>query len=660
MNIRLSALAAACALVYPALGLAQSAQTDRELAQVIVTATGIDVPDTEATYASEVHGQEEIARSGATTLVDYLSRYTSVQVSPNFGNRFTPSINMRGYGIGDGHQNVVISVDGRRLNNIDMVPQLLGTIALVDIDRIEITKGSGSVMYGDGAMAGTIQIYTKARTGASIDVSVGDHGAVATTASAGLVRERFELSASADHSESDGLSDKDATGHRDESRSDSWRVGASVKPVDSLKLSLDAGSSRIDMRFPDSLTLAQFKDDASTYAAKRDFFGDLIPYTHQKYVTDHWGVGAVYELTQNIRLSARHSDERKHSEFVQFQFESDYRYLSDELALQYRGDALALTAGVQSFDGVRKGNADETSKRNIGGFVQGQYKLGRMTLSAGARRERVEYEFEPDAGNPLKDEENLSAWDIGANYRIDDALSVFGNYDSAFQAPDIDRFFQADFSVFPSVVRFNAFIEPAQVRTLTVGLNHLTAKNRLKVAAFHARLKDEIYFFNTGNFFTSVNTNIDKSHKYGLEVQDSWTMTSRLTALFNYSWTRAVIDREDSGAGAFDGKELPGVPRHNVVAGLNVKVGEQGNLYLSHTWRSKSWAADDFDNNNAQKQRAYQSTDLAYRHHVHPNLELFGAVSNLFEYKNGVWVRDDAIYPMDFERTWKLGARVSF
>jgi iron complex outermembrane receptor protein len=120
-----------------------------------------------------------------------------------------------------------------------------------------------------------------------------------------------------------------------------------------------------------------------------------------------------------------------------------------------------------------------------------------------------------------------------------------------------------------------------------------------------------------------------------------------------------MIDREDSGAGAFDDKELPGVPRHNVVAGLNVRVGEHGNLHLSHTWRSKAWAADDFDNNNAQKQREYQSTDLAYRHRLE-GLELYAAVSNLFEYENGVWVGDDQIYPVNFARTWKVGAKLSF
>ena len=40
--------------------------------------------------------------------------------------------------------------------------------------------------------------------------------------------------------------------------------------------------------------------------------------------------------------------------------------------------------------------------------------------------------------------------------------------------------------------------------------------------------------------------------------------------------------------------------------------------------------------------------------------EVYAAVTNLFDRENGLWVRDDAIYPIDFERTWKVGARVTF
>ncbi|CAC9171038.1 Colicin I receptor precursor [Comamonas aquatica] len=147
--------------------LAAPASAQSSLSEpIVVSATRIDMHDQDAPYASEVHTRSDIERSGAHSLFDYLAQQSSLQISPSYGNRYTPQISMRGYG-NDGFQNLVISVDGRRLNNIDSIPQLIGSISLSDIERIEITKGSGAVMFGDGATAGTIQIYTKPRAAAS-------------------------------------------------------------------------------------------------------------------------------------------------------------------------------------------------------------------------------------------------------------------------------------------------------------------------------------------------------------------------------------------------------------------------------------------------------------------------------------------------------------
>ncbi|MBV2264303.1 MAG: TonB-dependent receptor [Thauera sp.] len=643
MKCRLSCLAAAVGAAISV--IAQGAWAQETVGQaVVVSATRIDMQDQDAPYASEVHSREDIERSGSRSLYDYLAQQTSLQVTPSYGNRYTPKISMRGYGNENGHQNVVISVDGRRLNNIDMAPQLIGSISLADVERIEITKGSGSVLYGDGATAGTIQIYTKARDGVSVDAYAGNYGARGAIASAGVVRDRFDLSATLDHSRFGGFSDKDPSGHRDQSEANTWRFAAGGKPVDALRLDFEAGASRIDTRYPSSLSLDQFRTDPGMNN------GD--DYDRQKLDTDHWSLGAGYALSPEWRLSARHHDEDKTSKYLSWGSAFDYRYLSDELALQFSRGGLAVNAGVQRFDGERSQSDSVTTKENLGWYVQGQYALDALTLSGGVRRERVEYAYRPDAGNTLEADERLTSWEVGANYRLDPALSVFATYSDAFLAPDIDRFFKWGGA-------FNTFIEPAEARTLTVGLNHLTDRNRLKVSVFHARLENEIYL----EPISYTNTNIDKSHKYGVEVQDSLQITSNVTGLVNYAWTRAIIDREADGGGAYDGKDLPGVSRHSLVAGLNFRVAENGALNLSHTWRSKAYADADFDNMNAQKQRAYQSTELAYRHQLTKAAEVYGAVSNLFDRENGLFLESwggNYVYPIDFERTWKVGARLTF
>jgi iron complex outermembrane receptor protein len=605
---------------------------------IIVTPTRVPLADTDAPFASEVHSRRMIEQSGATTLYDYLAQHTSLVVLPSYGNKASPKIDMRGFGIGDGYQNIVVSLDGRRLNNIDMSPQLLGAIPLGDIERIEITKGSGSVLFGDGATAGTIQIVTRQHGGASVQVSAGNFGARNAMLSAGLKKENFSVSASADYAALDGTSERDISGHRDASRNATQQGKLAVSPLDGLTLDLDGSRSRVDTRYVGAMTLAEYESNPAQNS------GNV--YTHQKFESDVLGAGLAYVLAPGWKLTARHRREDKLSDYVTYASTSDYDYRSGDVALEYRGGGLSVTTGMQTFDGARIGSTDRTSKDNFGWFMQAQYDLGATTLSAGARAENVEYIHTPTSGAALKADHDLSAWDIGINHRLDTQLSLFAHYNQAFQAPDIDRFFNWDGT-------FNAFISPAESRTANVGLNHVTPVNRLKLALFHARLDNEIYF----NALTYTNTNLDKTHKYGLELQDTWQVAPTLAASINYAYTRALIDREGSGGGAFDGKDLPGVPRHGVNLGLNWRITPASSLHLTHAWRAETWAAEDFDNDNAQKQQAYRSTNLAYQYR-YKQWEWFAAVDNLFEESNGIWIHDDAIYPVNFTRNWRLGMKV--
>lgn len=616
--------------------------------EVIVHANRLDRRDTEATYASEVHTGAMIRASGAATLYEYLSQQSSLTVMPSYGNPATPAIDMRGYGIENGYQNIVLSVDGRRLNNIDMVPQLLSAIPLDTIDRIEIAKGSGSVIHGDGAMAGAIQIYTKNKTGVSVSAAMGNYGQQSGHITAGIATQYFDLSASANHDSHDGFSKKDATGKRDQLTSDTQTAKITLKPLDQLRFRLEGSSSRNDFRYINAMTLAEFKQDPRQ-VTRRPF---SQTYTHQGFDSDQWSAGVEYDITPRLQLQATHYREDKRSEFVNFGSESNYDYRSNDLALRYRHDQFSVIAGMQTFDGDRMAATNTTTKDNTAFFIQTEYLpvwlSPDLTLSLGARSEKVEYRYKPDAGTQLKDDERLHAWDIGANYRVNEALSLFSNYNKAFQAPDIDRFFTW-------LGTFNDFIAPAESRTLNVGLNHVTERNRLKLTLFRAKVDDEIYF----NPLTFSNTNIDRSRKYGLELQDRWNINDRLSANVIYNYIRATVEKESDGGLMVSHKTLPGVPRHTLSASLNYRFLDSGNIQLGQIWRDSAYALNDFANDNAQRQKRYAATNLAISYR-YQQMEWFGAVNNIFAHRNALQVQDDALYPLDFERTWRVGMRVDF
>ena len=609
---------------------------------IVVTANRVTTPARDATYASEVHTRAQIEASGAATLADYLARHSSLQVSPSFGNREAPKLDLRGYGIENGHQNLVVTVDGARLNAFDSGTPLLGGIALADIERIEITKGSGAVLFGDGAMAGTVQIRTRRGTGSSVAANAGNNGAIDAAASTSHRSGPFALTATATRNRFGGTSAEDATGHRDESQSDTWRLRGDATLGELAQLRGTVGEADVNTRYVNPLTQAQFNADPGQ--------GDGNPYTHQLLASEYWKAGADLWINDRLRLVVDHQREDRRSEFRgAFPFVADYELAHDDLALHFESGSLTAIIGGQSSRGDRLGSDNTTSKDNDAVFAQVQGRLADTTATAGARRERVSYRYQPTAGAANAASHKLSAWDIGINQQVNEAVSLFANHARAFQAPDIDRFFDFGGS-------FNAFIEPARSRTTTIGLHHVGPTNRLQVSAFHVELDDEIYLV-PGLF---LNTNIDESHKYGLEIQDDWRASDAVSAAVNYAYTRAIIDREDQGGGAFNGRDLPGVPRHSLRASVTWQPNPRTALSATHTWRSTAYAMNDFANDNTQRQAVHASTGVSARYLVRNELELVAAIDNLFKRENGLWVDDDAIYPVEFVRSWRVGMKASF
>ncbi len=91
---------------------------------------------------------------------------------------------------------VLVMVDGIRLNNATFrygPNQYLATVDPANIDRIEVVRGSGSVLYGSDAMGGVINIITRRPAGVGLPFAVSG-GATTKVMSSGMERSgRFNL-----------------------------------------------------------------------------------------------------------------------------------------------------------------------------------------------------------------------------------------------------------------------------------------------------------------------------------------------------------------------------------------------------------------------------------------------------------------------------------
>jgi vitamin B12 transporter len=142
---------------------------------VIVTATRLPQAAKDVLADNVVITADQIALSGAVSIVDLLQQQRGIEIGRNGGVGSNSSLFMRG---GNNTQNVVL-IDGVRVGSSTSGGATWSTIPLAQIERIEIVYGPLSSLYGADAMSGVIQIFTKKATASfsgNANVAVGSYG----------------------------------------------------------------------------------------------------------------------------------------------------------------------------------------------------------------------------------------------------------------------------------------------------------------------------------------------------------------------------------------------------------------------------------------------------------------------------------------------------
>ncbi len=620
-----------------------------------VTSTAIKTDELKSTDAVEIYTAKDIEKAHVQNLYEFLNKETSVITAPGYGNPFTQKIDMRGYGITDGYENIVITLNGRRLNNIDMIPQLLGSISPASIKRIEIIKSSGIVANGDGANAGVINITTKDSNDKEITLYGGAYNTVDGSFYVGQTSDTLNISASGEAQKNGGIRKVNMNNDKDSSKLATGTFNLSYRPVAALELRLGAAFAKTDVFYAGSLTEDEYKKDPTQATT-------LGYESHQKYDTNSVSAGITYYINDKLSLDIDGNHEKKKSQYVPYS-PANYIYDSAKTHLDYENNKLFITAGLDAFNGERDGYGNQTSKNNLAAYLMARYSLGKNSFKAGYRYETVTYKYSATGVESLKDDHKLNGAELGYNYAFDNKQSFFANYAHSYQAPDIDRFFATTYAppTYTPVVSFNSFINPMTANNYTLGYNNIQTTNKFKLSLYYIDLKDEIYYYKDPVAFggNSKNTNIDKSHKYGLDLYDKYIVNQKFNVTLNYNYVQAIIDKEKQNGEDFSGNKLPGVSDHNVKAMLNYLPNKRTTLSLTQVWRSEAYAANDFGNSFSQKQDAYNSTDIAATYTT-KKWEVFAKINNLFNQKNGLWIKDDAIYPVNFTTTAMAGFRLKY
>ncbi len=130
---------------------------ESKLSEIVVSPSQRPTTIFDSLNSVEVITQEQIQSFGYTTVDEILSHSSSISIGSNGGHGQTKSIFMRG--TESNHTKVLI-------NGVALNPGTLGVASIQHIsvemlDRIEISKGSMSTLYGRDTIGGVINIITK-------------------------------------------------------------------------------------------------------------------------------------------------------------------------------------------------------------------------------------------------------------------------------------------------------------------------------------------------------------------------------------------------------------------------------------------------------------------------------------------------------------------
>jgi len=653
------------------------------LEEVVITATR----DTEEIRKVPAHvsviTEDDIRKSGATNVTELLDKLEGIQFRSYSGAPAQSFIDMRGFGGDNPYGKTLVMLDGRRLNRPDMSSINWLQIPLSNIERIEIVRGPGSVLYGDAAIGGVINVITKKGKGKpQVNASF-------TAGSYGLHNEQAGIRGAADKwTYSLNGENEFSFGYRDRSKFSSRNAGLDVGYLanDRLNLSFGLSFNKTDYQMPGALTKAQMEQDRRQYqpatpanwtsAAPDDDGSD-------KYTNANIGVtsflGPLGRLDVNLLYGKKHIENNmpsfwsnKYSDTEVETYGLTPKYVLDKEIFGFRNK---LTLGIdwyhepyeKTFFGARerttKNSIADLTRDSSGYYARDEFHIfNPLILSLGFRQDRTIHKGKnTDYATPANnfDDEKVhaaEAYEAGLTYLFGKASSVYAKYATVYRIPFIDE--QASFNGWGG--GFNRNLEKETGKSVEVG-THLSPIPGLKMglSLFRIDMEDEIAWDAVAN----KNRNMDKTRHEGAEMSASYEFVDWARAYGNFTYHRATFE-----AGQYKGKEVPLVPGRIANIGMEVDLPFSLVLRPEARYVADCFPSGDFDN-NTDKVESYTLYNLYlfYRPKTGKwRLSAFLGVENLFDKKyvnfgtdNVSWGGENTYYPAP-GITWRGGVSLAF
>ncbi len=516
------------------------------LQPVLVTATRFAEDAASLPFGVSVLTAADIAEAGVSTVNEALMKLLGIpgRLDLNGGGEYV--LDLRGFGAASDSNQVVV-VDGIRINEADTGGTRLAGIPIDSVERIEVLRGSGTVLYGEGATGGVIVITTKAGRGTARS---NQAQAYAATGSDGL----RELRVGATVQFGDVSLDASANQRRADNDRDNQRSkveGASVGAQwgnDWLRVGARHSMDKLESGLPGSLTAEQYRLNPRQSSTPED---------HAAIRNESSGLFAEADLgAWQLALDAGWRHKELTSEFVSYGGTYAYDVDARNFAVRARhrtelaGGINAFVIGVDRGEWERQVAGDDGSaaeQTSTGVFLKDDFTLaGGTRLSAGWRTERFDKLI--DTASEAVDRRQ-QAWEAGLLQPLSGTTAVYGRLGRSFRLANVDEFSYSS----PGVE-----LRPQTSRDAEIGLRWRGGSSTAEGRVYRSRLRDEIGFDpkavgpSSAYGFDGANVNYEPTKREGVELELAHSLSAAMKLRLN-----AALRRSRFTEGPSAGRDVP-------------------------------------------------------------------------------------------------------
>ncbi len=675
-------------LLLPALAMPGWVKAEQEIKKPLVTLEEVVVTATRDTREIRkipanitVIKSEDIEKSGATSLVDVLEKVAGIHFTTFSGNPSQAEIDMRGFGQ-NSHGRVLILLDGKRLNRPDMASINWLQIPINNVEKIEVVRGANSVLYGDYAVAGVINIITKRGEGkpeVSISGIIGEDALHDVRVGLAGSKDRLSYSCSAELQETNGWRERTAFS----SKGAGFNVGYDLSNF--FNISFGGSLNKVDYEMPGNLTKSEMEENRKQYQPARPARWTKAN-NNDESLDEHYDVNLGLEMISadlgsfDVNFLYGLKDINSSMDSFPSYWDTEIntfgitpRYILDKDILGHKNklilgvDYYHETLDLKIFTDTSRDmvtSLSEIEKDSVGYYINNELNLFEdLLLSAGARIEKATIKGKET--NPITDikgfdeekDHHGEAISIGLSRLIKKSSRLFAKFTKLYRYPFTDE--QASYQGWGNA--FNKELEGEEGRNYEIGAEVYPIENlRFAITLFRIDMEKEIAWNNA----TLRNENLDETRHQGVEFNGSYKLGKKTNIYGNYTYQDARFTK-----GIYDDKDIPLVPNHKALLGLELFFPYGFSLVPELSYTSECYLGND-KNNNGEKLEDYSLMDIFLhyrpRHHKH-KASVFAGVENLFNKEYSTlgyedWLEDETYntyYPSP-GRIFKAGLSLVF